>query len=158
MILGSNSADIGIYPLQLVSFCYRLRGKINPKSEARNPKQIRNPNFLMFKTKYSGLPRIGFGHSNFENLKLFRISNLDIRILSHTFGNSASSYFSYYDGHCYSHRAASTMVSTSLSVKWCTAAALVGQATAQAPQPLQSTSWICETWTPSPTSTSSGAP
>ena len=58
----------------------------------------------------------------------------------------------------YSHRAASTMVSTSWSVKWRIAAAPVGQATAQAPQPLQSTSWICESRTPSPMSTSSGAP
>ena len=147
-----------MYPLQLASICYRLLRKINPKSEARNPKQIRNPNFLMFKTKWFGLPKLGFGHLNFENLKLFRISNLDIRILNHTFGNSASFYFSYCNGYCHSHKAASIMVSTSWSVKWRIAAAPVGQATAQAPHPLQSTSWICESRTPSPMSTSSGAP
>ncbi len=48
----------------------------NSKSEALNTKQIRNPNFQMFKTVFTD--RAGFGHLNFENLKI--VSDFDIRI------------------------------------------------------------------------------
>jgi hypothetical protein len=62
MILGSNSAAIGIYPLQLASIYDTSLWKINPKSEARNPKQIRNTNFQMFKTKAIRPADNSFGH------------------------------------------------------------------------------------------------
>jgi hypothetical protein len=58
----------------------------------------------------------------------------------------------------YSLNAASTMVSTFSSLKCLMDAAPVGHATARAPQPLQSASWILETVTLSLMATSSGAP
>ena len=48
-----------------------------PSFEARSTKQIRNPNFPMFKTKVLEPYIISFGHLNFENLKI--VSDFDIR-------------------------------------------------------------------------------
>ncbi len=61
---------------------------LNPKSEARNTKQIQNSNFSMFKTgtKKPVIHRRcedkGFGRWDFGHLVLFRISDFDIRILN----------------------------------------------------------------------------
>ncbi len=56
---------------------------INSKSEYRNPKQIRNSNFPMFKTgtKKPVIHRRCV-HKGFGHLVLFRIWDFDIRILN----------------------------------------------------------------------------
>ena len=46
--------------------------------EIRNPKQLQNPNFLMFKTMLNKTEIRIFDHLNFENLKI--VSDFDIRI------------------------------------------------------------------------------
>jgi len=54
----------------------------NPNIEYRNPKQIQNPNFQMFKTETKGQlwSSLGFGHSVFEHSDLFRASCFGFRI------------------------------------------------------------------------------
>ena len=59
-----------------------MQGILNPNIEIRNSKQIQNSNFQMFKTKTGGLPKstFGFGHLDFGNSDLFRISCFGFRI------------------------------------------------------------------------------
>ena len=52
-----------------------MNSEINPKSEIRNAKQIRNPNDSIFQTRFK-TPVFSFGHSN-----LFRVSIFGFRIL-----------------------------------------------------------------------------
>ena len=61
----------GFFYFWVLSFLVFLFKRINPKHEARNPKQYQNTNVK--KSKH-------FGNSNFGHLNLFRISNFDIRI------------------------------------------------------------------------------
>jgi hydrogenase/urease accessory protein HupE len=52
-----------------------MKSETNPKSEIRNPKQIRNSNDPIFQTRFK-TPGFNFGHSN-----LFRVSIFGFRIL-----------------------------------------------------------------------------
>ena len=57
-------------------------GGLNPNIEYRNPKQIQNSNFPMFKTVTGSLlmSSSSFGHWNFEHSNLFRASCFGFRI------------------------------------------------------------------------------
>jgi hypothetical protein len=65
----------GCQAQKLSSAGYVLKPEIrSTKHEARSTKQIQNPNFQMFKTMRIELRFQCFGHWDFENLNLFRIS------------------------------------------------------------------------------------
>jgi len=63
----------GFFYFWAISFVFFLFKKINPKSKTLNPKQIQNHEIQNSKR---------FENLNFENLRLFRISNLGFRISS----------------------------------------------------------------------------
>ena len=64
---------LGTYLLMIGWFIFILFKSLNPKSEARNPKQYQNSN---------GKNSKRFEHSNLGNSNLFRVSIFDIRILT----------------------------------------------------------------------------